>query len=144
MANAQLWVINNTEPLALTGSANVLKKRFVAPDGSGYPAAGGSALGVALFPGVTGQTIDVVTAGIPVVTAGGTLAVGDYVVSDVNGQAVKASTLTATTPAGSTAVTSTSANPAMTIAGSVPSEHVLGRALTDASSGDDVRVELLF
>ena len=141
MANlAQASNVLLTTKLAIT--ATIARKRFVKPDGSGYPASGGNALGVSLFPGVSGDTLDIAKSGFIVVTAGGSLNRGDWVMSDASGQAIAATALGIAS--GGTTVTSAAANGTTDIVGGMPPTVVLGQVVecggASAASGDDVLI----
>ena len=75
---------------------------------------GDKALGVALKSGAAGASIPVLVSGVVKVTASGAITMGEPVKSGAAGVVV-AAVNTVTIPAGATAVTSTSANPSMTV-----------------------------
>lgn len=137
MAKSQGHLRIDTYPLDVTFT--VARKRFVAPDGTAYPAAGANVFGVALFAGVTGDTIDMVISGIAVVEAGGTIAVGDHLTADSSGRVVAAAALVVA--AGATPVTSSAANGAILTGGITP-QVIVGKALTAGATGDDILVLL--
>lgn len=125
-------------PLPITFTA--ARKRFIKPDGSGYPASGGNAIGVSQFPGVSGDKIDIARSGFLAVTAGGAINPGDWVMSDATGQAVVATPLAIA--AGAVAVTSVAANGATDIVGGQPPVVVLGQYVGTVAlaAGDDALI----
>ena len=127
----------------IKAAVNLTKRRFV--DFAGNPCAAGEASkGVAMHKTDSGKLATLISLGIAEVEVGAAVAVGDAIVSDANGKGIKAVTLAVTVDSGGTTVTSTSANGAITtVAGSVPPEIILGRALDVGSAdGDVVRVLL--
>ena len=105
---------------------------------------GNKALGVIQEGGgnVENSFVSVVYSGIVRVLAGGTVAAGDLVTSNSAGKAIAVSTLTATTPAGATGVTSSGAQPAMTLAGGILPQEINGVALTGGGDGEYIHVAL--
>ena len=96
------------------------------------PAALGSkAFGVALKGGEVGESVPVLVGGIVKVTASGGINIGAPVKSGDNGVVVTAQ-IVVTIPAGGTAVTSTSANPSMTVESGI----AFGTALQTFANGD--------
>lgn len=138
-----------TENILLTATikataALATEHRFVAPDG-GYAGAGEFALGVLESAVASGEYAPVKTHGIIIVEAGGIVAVGDALVSDASGRAVKATALAvaSATGAGAVAVLADAATPTITntiTGGSLP-QVVLGHAL-DAASGAGVMIRI--
>lgn len=132
--------------ITIVPTAALAKRRFVGMTGVGYCGALGKALGVTpddydLEADVAGACI---TEGIVFVEASAAISAGAAVASAANGKAVAASTMTATVPSTGTTVTSSSAQPAMTIAGSVLPQAINGYALDAASAdGDFIRVKLV-
>jgi hypothetical protein len=117
-------------------TADVDRNIFIGIDGAKC-GAGAPSVGVSKSKGVlaSGDEIEVYDSGYVPVQCGGNVAFGDDVVSDANGCAVKATVLSASTPAtGSTPVLSGSAQPAMTVAGSTLPQKILGRAWSDGST----------
>ncbi|MBV6342681.1 DUF2190 family protein, partial [Candidatus Magnetobacterium casensis] len=91
----------------------------------------------------SGNTISVALPGsVKVIVAGAAVTAGVAVVSDANGKAVPATMLSATVPGSGTTVTSSSAQPTMTIVGSETPQHINGYAL-DAASGIDELIRIL-
>ena len=102
------------------------------------------ALGVAMDTALINEQIPVATSGIKLVLSGGVISAGDAVVCNANSKAVKATAVSVSVPSGATAVTSTGAQPTLTVAGSDMPQHINGYAL-DASTGADqlIRVKLV-
>lgn len=92
-----------------------------------------------LFDAVSGDTTTLQTMGIGVATAGGSITAGNLLACDSAGKLVAASALSATVPSSGTTVTSSSAQPAMTMAGGVTPQIIVGIALNDASSDGQVQ-----
>jgi hypothetical protein len=108
--------------------------------------AGEAILGIAMYNSdnyADNDYISVVFGGIYDAMAGGTIAVGDPISTKSDGTFVKATALSATVPSGATPVTSTSATPAMTIAGAYTPAVVIGYAVTAASSGSLFSLKLI-
>jgi len=102
------------------------------------------ALGVAVDTALINEQVPVATSGIKLVLSGGVISAGDAVVSDANSKAVKASALSVSVPAGATAVTSASAQPTLTVAGSELPQSINGYALEPATGADQlIRVKLV-
>jgi len=78
---------------------------------------------------------------------GETITKGEKLVADAAGELVAAAAITATVPSGSTAVTSTSAQPAMTMAGSIPAAGIIvaiaEESVTSSGSSEDIMVRSL-
>lgn len=130
----------NIESVLATGA--LTKLRFVTYAGTTAGALG-RALGVAQDGGEIGEYVPVVTDGIALVEAGGAISVGAPVASDASGRAIAASNLTATVPGSGTTVTSSSAQPSMTIAGGVLPQGIMGVAMDEATqAGDVIRINL--
>lgn len=130
-----------TSIVAAAALATVYK--FVGYDGN-YAGAGAGALGVLNCETDSGEMAPVIVSGIAKVIAGGAISVGGAVVSGSTGKALAATLLSATPASGATPVTSTGAQAAMTIAGSVTPEVILGYALDEATTdGDIIRVKLV-
>ena len=92
---------------------------------------GEKAHGVAMKGGAVGDVIPVMLSGIVKVTGAGAITVGSPVRSDVNGVVV-ATVNTISIPDGTVAVTSTSAQPSMTVSSGI----ALGIALQTFADGD--------
>lgn len=122
-------------------AASALKAlRFVGFDGNTC-AANAKALGVAEYDTDADDMAPVNVSGIIIVEAGGAITQGAAVTAGTDGKAVAATALSATVPTGSTAVTSSSATPAMTVAGSVTPQAINGYALDAATAaGDMIRI----
>ena len=125
----------------------ITKNLFINFNGS-LCANSAKALGVSNADADLGEELPVMIAGIALVYSGAaiTLNANGYkeVISDNNGKAREANSLSISVPAGATAVTSTSAQPNLTEAGSIPPESINGYAM-DAATGADqlIRVRLL-
>jgi len=89
------------------------------------------------------EYISVVFHGIYDAMAGDTIAAGDPISTNSDGTFVKATALSATVPSGAIPVTSTSATPAMTIAGAYTPAVVVGYAINGASSGSLFSLRLI-
>jgi len=76
--------------------------------------AGDKPIGVALKSGDAGDYIPVLVVGVVKVTASGAISIGDPIKAAANGK-VQAAVNTVTVPTGATGVTSTSAQPSMTV-----------------------------
>jgi len=101
-------------------------------------------LGVLQDNTVLGEMAPVVCAGIALVISGAAISVGAALVSTSAGKATPATTFSATPPSGQTPVTSTGAQPAMTLAGSVLPQVIFGYALDAASDANEyIRVLLV-
>ncbi len=127
----------------LLAAAALTKNRFIGYDGN-LCAANARALGVSTTDFDSGEEASVAFCGIKIVEAGGAITVGAPVASDSTGRAVAAAALSATVPGTGTAVTSSSAQPAMTIAGGYLPQGLNGIALDAASqAGDFIRIKLV-
>jgi hypothetical protein len=120
--------------------------RFVAPDG-GYAGAGEFALGLLECAVASGEYAPVNSHGILLAESGGVIAVGDALVSDASGRAVKATefAVTSVTGAGAVAVLANAATPTITntYAGSSLPQVILGYALDAAGgAGELVRMKM--
>lgn len=89
-------------------------------------------VGVALESGVAGDIISVIVLGVVKVKSGGAITGGSKIKAGAGGTVVSAVT-TVTIPAGATTVTSTSAQPSMTVEGFIS----IGRALQTFPGADD-------
>lgn len=99
------------------------------------------ALGVTELDTKSGEYAGVITHGIALVLSGGAITVTDEpvaVASDAAGKAVAATVLSATVPGTGTTVTSSSAQPAMTMAGSVTPQAINGYALDSAGGANEL------
>ena len=125
----------------------ITKNLFINFNGS-LCANSAKALGVSNADADLGEELPVMIAGIALVYSGAaiTLNANGYkeVISDGNGKAREANNLSVSVPAGATPVASTSAQPNLTEAGSIPPESINGYAM-DAATGADqlIRVRLL-
>lgn len=129
-----------TETLKATGT--VTAHRTIGYDGVRASVAGQVVMGVARSDGVADDLIPVDVYGTAVIESGGVLAVGDDLVTDTVGRAVKGAG-TIVVGAGGTAVTSTAANGAI-LTGSLMPQHVFARALQAASgAGEFIEVLLI-
>lgn len=124
-------------------AANVVKNRFIGFDGN-YCAADAKAYGVSKMDVDSGQNAPVIVIGVAIVEAAGIINAGDSVVSDATGKALAATDVSVSVPSGATPVTSTGAQPALTVAGGALPQPINGFAL-DASTGagDLIRVKLI-
>ncbi len=95
-------------------------------------------IGVALKSGIAGEVIPMLLFGIVKVKAGGAITGGSKIKAGSLGRVVTAVT-TVTIPAGATTVTSTSAQPTMTVEGGI----AIGRALQTFAAADDVGLVLI-
>lgn len=128
---------------SITAAAAIAKNLFVGMDGD-VCGANAKALGVADTETASGEQVPVITHGIALCTSGGSFSVGAALVSNSAGKAIAATTLSATVPSTGTPVTSSSAQPAMTIAGSVLPQVILGYALDEATGADQtIRILLV-
>lgn len=135
--------LGNTSILA---AAALGKHLFVGADGN-VCGANKKALGVTEVDAALGEQASVIFSGIALVLSGGAITVTDELVpvaSDAAGKAVAATALSATVPSGATPVTSTGAQPAMTMAGSATPQKINGWALDSATGANQlIRVLLV-
>jgi hypothetical protein len=127
--------------VSVLAAVNLSKHIFVGFDGN-VCAANAKAVGVSEVDTAGGEMAGVIFSGVALVKTGGAITAGAAVVSDSSGRAAAASALTFTIPAGSTNVTSSSAQPALTKTGSVLSQAINGYAM-DAASGTDEIIRVL-
>jgi hypothetical protein len=122
------------------------KGLFVMPDGNVCGALK-KALGVCKLDTASGEYAPIDTSGIVLMLSGGAITVTDEAVpvaSDAAGKAIAATALSATVPGTGTTVTSSSAQPAMTIAGSYTPQKINGYALDSAGGANEwIRVKLV-
>lgn len=117
--------------------------RFVGVDGN-YAGAGAFAVGILNAETDSGKMAPVIAGGIALIEAGEHIHAGKPIVSGATGKAMEAHALTATPPSGATPVTSTGAQAAMDIAGSVTDEVILGYTLDEAAAdGSVIRIKLI-
>jgi hypothetical protein len=129
--------------VSIMAAANISKQLFIGLTGN-ICAANAKSLGVSEYDALSGEMVGVIFNGVALVLAGAAITAGAAVASNAAGKAVAATTLTATVPTGATSVTSTSAAPAATLAGSVLPQQINGYALDAASAADDlIRVLLV-
>lgn len=130
---------------SVLAAAALAKNLFVMPDGN-VAGANKRALGVCEVDTPLGEYAPVITDGIALVLSGAAITVTDEavaVVSNSAGKAIAATALSATVPGSGTTVTSSSAQPAMTIAGSLLPQAILGYALDSAGGADElIRIKL--
>jgi len=107
------------------------------------------AIGVALYDAASGEEIAIAMRGciVWVANADDTTAIsaGEYVMADdnaVGGTVKKVDDLSVSVPPGTTAVTSTAAQPDLTEAGGVPPQVAIGTALEEISGGGTGRILL--
>ena len=98
---------------------------------------GDKALGIALKGGEVGESIPVMFRGIVKMMAGGVITIGSPVKAGATGVVVVAATIV-TIPTGATAVTSTSANPSITVESGI----AFGIALQTFADGDTGLISL--
>ena len=127
---------------SILAAADVVKNRFAGFDGN-YCGADKKALGVFETDTKTGQMAPVIAMGIALIIAAGTFAVGDDIVSDGDGKAVKATAVSVSIPVETTPVLSDAAQPTLVVAGSVLPQKINGHALDAATAGVVVRIRLL-
>lgn len=145
MPTANKTIVGDVPAMTITPTAELAKRRFVNLAGTGYCGAGDKALGVTpendSIPANTAGTCTI--RGIVWVEASAAITLGDNVGSTATGKAVTIAALTATVPGSGTDVTSSSAQPAMTMAGGKLPDETNGWALDAASAdGDFIRVKL--
>ncbi|MBU0473104.1 MAG: DUF2190 family protein [Bacteroidetes bacterium] len=132
MKTEQLTLITS-----ITAAATLTKNLFVGFDGA-LCSADAKALGVCNADTLIGEQMPISVSGIALVYSGGAVTVGTSVSSDSAGKAVASTVLSATVPSTGTAVTSSSAQPEMDIAGSVLPQAINGFALDVASGADEL------
>ena len=134
------------QPILITtilAAANLDKNLFIGFDGN-LCSANAKALGVSNANTNSGNQCPVVSKGIALVLSGAAVSVGNAVVANSSSKAIPATTFSATVPGSGTTVTSSSAQPAMILAGSVLPQAVNGYALDVASGADElIRVLLV-
>lgn len=122
-------------------AGDVVKRRFIGTDGD-YAAEDGAAIGVSYDDADEGETLSVIAMGIAIVEAGGSITAGNLVAVKTDGKAKAATAVSVAVPSGATPVTSTGAQPTLTVAGGALPQRVVGVALDDASDGNYFRVKL--
>lgn len=127
--------------VTVPATATVAKYRFVTAGGA-HAVATDRPVGVTDDDYVSGDNMAVVYSGIAVVQTAGAISVGGEVTATTAGKALAAVAVSATVPGSGTTVTSSSAQPAMTMAGSALPAKIRGLAL-DASSGSDEYIRIL-
>lgn len=100
----------------------------------GVAAAGEKAQFVAMFSGVDGDLHEALSSGIVKITFGGAVAAGAPVKAGATGKFV-AAVRTVTVPTGTTAVTSSGAQPAMTVEGGIACGTCISVASNDGDTG---------
>lgn len=128
------------QSFTFTAAAAIAKYRGVAFGGAQASAQGQKIMGVSQRAVAAGDDGDAVTSGSTVVETGGAFAVGDSLIVDAQGRAIKF-TSALKVAAGATAVTSSAANGAI-LAGSDLPEFVFADAL-EVSTGAGEFVEVL-
>lgn len=128
--------------VTIVATADLPERRFVGLSG-GLCGLNAKALGVCIMATDSDKAAPVCTSGTVIVECAGNISVGNAVVSNASGKALAATTFSATVPAGGTDVTSTSAAPAMTLAGSVLPQVINGYALDAGSDGTFIRIKLV-
>lgn len=119
------------------------RRRAVGYDGK-KAGVGAKAAGVAVYDADNGRECTLDKKGKTIMEAGAAVTVGAALTTDANGKAIPATTLAATVDSGATPVTSSAANGAIvTLAGSIPPQHIIGWAVSAASAdGDFIEVDL--
>lgn len=127
------------------GASLQTKNRFVKLSSGKivYCGAGQKAIGVIDLPWNDNDIASVIQLGVVLVEVGaGGVTEGAEVVSDANGKAVLGTALSATVPGTGTPVTSSSAQPSLTIAGGVLPQKVLGTTLDTIAENGLTRILL--
>ena len=143
MAELSTYPMNK---VTITAAGTIHPNYCVGYDNKEIDGAGEVIKGIAMYNNAnyaSGDELTIVTSGIYNVVCGGTIAVGDPLSTKNDGTVVKATALSATVPSGATPVTSTSATPSMTLAGSYLPAVVIGYAVTAGSSGDTISIKLV-
>lgn len=91
----------------------------------------------------SGGSVNIIFSGICDAIAGDTVVAGDPLTTNSSGKLVKLANLSATVPTGATPVTSTSATPAMTIAGGATPSVLVGYCLIGGGDNDIISVRLV-
>lgn len=123
--------------VSVLAAVNINKHLFVGFDGS-ICAANAKAVGVSEVNTNAGEMAGIIISGVALIKTGGAVSAGAALVSDSSGRAAAATALTFTIPSGSTNVTSSSAQPALTKAGSVLPQVINGYAMDAASGADEI------
>ncbi|CAK0772412.1 Lipoprotein [uncultured Gammaproteobacteria bacterium] len=126
--------------LTFTASGAVGSYRCVGFAGAQATAQGQKVAGVARYGVAAGEPFPVIASGTAIIEAGGNVSVGDSLISDSQGRAIK-STGEIAIKAGVTAVTSAAAHGNILIGGDMP-EFVFGDALMGASAAGN-KIEVL-
>ena len=132
--------MKTTQPILITNitaAAAIDKNLFVGFNGN-LAAANAKPLGVSDAKADSGEMIPLISAGIALVLSGAAVSQGATLVSNSSGKAIAGTTLSAQTPAGATAMLSTSPQPGMTISGCVLPQAVAGFALDAATAADQL------
>jgi len=122
---------------SITAAANLTKNLFIGFDGN-LCSANAKALGVSNADTNSGNQVPIMVHGIALVKSGAAITAGNAVVADASSKAVPATAFSATVPGSGTTVTSSSAQPAMTLAGSVLPQAINGHALDSAGGADEL------
>ncbi len=129
--------------ISIKAVADTARRKFIGHDGA-LCGANEKALGVSKHDASAGEQLPVMVYGIAIVTAGGAISAGAPVASNESGLAVAADAVTAAVPEGATPVTSSGAQPDLTVAGGKLPQTINGYALDEASGeGDLIRVKLI-
>jgi len=133
-------------PTSKNSTAAITKGEVVSlKDGRKTAAADGGPFGVAIADIANAAEMKgkVLIKGVVDVTASGQIGQFNFVKPDTNGKVAQAAKIDVTVPAGSTAVTSKSAQPTLTKSGSIPPDGLVGRALDAAAQDGDIITVLL-
>ena len=121
--------------LTLIASGSVVENRAVGFDGAQATTQGQKVMGSAMTVAANGETLGVITHGTAIMETGAAIAVGDSIITDVQGRAM-AATGSVTVASGAVAVTSSAANGALLQGADLP-EFVFADALQPASAAGE-------
>lgn len=129
--------------LTRTATGTIRKGRAVTIAGGEVAAAGAKCLGIAKHGATAGQELAVAVLGVAIAVAGGSVTVGQALVSDNQGRLVPATAVAVSVAAGATGVTSSAANGAITtVAGGELPQYIVGYAMTAGGTGEEIEVLL--
>ncbi len=132
------------QPILITSikaSANINKNYLVGFDGN-LCSANAKPLGVSNANADSGEQLPVVCKGIALVYSYTTISQGAALVCQTGGKVTPAANFNVVVPNGSTAVNSNSAQPTLTLSGTVLPQSLVGYAL-DAATGADELIRIL-
>ena len=133
--------------ITVTAAGTITPLYCVGYDFKQTDGAGEAIIGIADYNSGTdyasGEIVNVIFSGICDAIAGGTVAAGDPLTTNSEGQLVKLADLSATVPSGATPVTSTSATPDMTMAGGATPSVLVGYRLIGGGDEDIISVKLV-